>query len=394
MYCKIRYQKNSKIYTETYKIDESIDLHKVLNNYQNIIEIKYFEKGFKNIFYKKKSEDILLLFKQLQMMLGAKLSFIDSLDLISQNNTNPLVNELILLIKNAVTQNKPIDEVLFKYEKILGKMVIVFLNLGIKSGTVKESVDTIVMLLDKEKAIKKKLIEGLRYPLFLMVAMLLAMGLIFFYVIPSFGFIFNQSEQDLPLATSLLVNTNRFFIENFFIILGGLISFIVTIVVWIDKGRLSFDKFMLHSIPVLSSIFKYYQLYKLFIAFYMIVQSKQQFQVALSKSIDSVTNLYLQKILKEIDYDMKQGKDIVHLFSRYKIFSPVFIKLLHLGETTNDYETVLLDITNYYQYKFENSTTKLLTFIEPLMILIIASFVLWLILAVMTPVWQMGAVGL
>jgi len=158
--------------------------------------------------------------------------------------------------------------------------------------------------------------------------------------------------------------------------------------------RFMFDKLLFTTLPLVSSVVRSYQLYKLFLSLYISVESKYQFQVAIMNSIGTISNLYLKDILQQIELGIKNGENIAELFDRFNIFDPMVIKLLHAAENTGQYEIVLLDISKYYQENFELKLKKFTSVIEPLIISIIALIVLWLILAIMVPIWQLSAVGL
>ena len=124
------------------------------------------------------------------------------------------------------------------------------------------------------------------------------------------------------------------------------------------------------------------------------VQSKYQFQSAIVSSIETTTNLYLKEVIKHIGKGIKNGEEIAKLFNSYSLFNTMVIKFLYTAQNTGKYELILLDITNFYEEDFNERLKKLTTTIEPLIIAIIALMVLWLILAIMVPIWELSAIGL
>ncbi len=390
---KITYQQNSKIITDIIDTDGS-NLDKKLQQFQNIIKIKSLEDKKRKNYFQNKKQEIYLFFKQLHLMLESHLNFHEALDLILQTNKNKYIQNIINIIQKSTTQNYPIEIALHEYTKDIGILPIAFLKQGIENGTIKDSIASIVLLLQKEITIKKNLLQTVRYPTLLLFSLVISLLMIFIYVVPNFEFIFQSLGDNLPFATELLLGVNTL-TQNYWYL--GIFLFIVIFFIFIFlkyRYKIYFDRLSVRAFPIVSKVILEYQLYKLFLALYIVVHSKYKFQTAVTNSIQTITNLYLKNIIEQIAQRIKNGEEIADAFSKYKLFDQMVIKLLYTAQSTSNYETVLLDITNYYQESFEQRLEKLGDVIEPFIIFIIAIVVLWLILAIMVPIWQMGAVGL
>ena len=390
----ITYQEDSTIKSKVVYIEHMADLEDQLNQFDNIIKIKKHTKENKRSFLRNRKKEMLFFFKQLDLMLQSHMSFNEALELILETNLDTETKNLILALQNAVIQNYPIDTALNNYKKYIGETPLSFLKQGLENGTIKSSVHSIVVLLEKELEIVTSLSEKLRYPLFLILSLFTSISTIFIYVVPSFEFIFNSLGETLPLSTKILLSVNQFFTNYWFLVLIIGASFIFIVLFYIQIYRFMFDKLLFTTLPLVSSVVRSYQLYKLFLSLYISVESKYQFQVAIMNSIGTISNLYLKDILQQIEVGIKNGENIAELFDRFNIFDPMVIKLLHAAQNTGQYEIVLLDISKYYQENFELKLKKFTSVIEPLIISIIALIVLWLILAIMVPIWQLSAVGL
>lgn len=390
----MQYQQNSKTRSQIITIDTMDQLKEKLLELENIIAIEEVDKKSQINLFQNYKKELSLFFKQLDMMMQSNLNFNEALELIAQTNTNKFIAELIRLIQNGISRNDPIDEVLQKYQKQIGVIPIVFLKLGLEHGTIKQAIHSITILLEKEITLKKDLLEKLRYPLFLLLCVIGTFLLIFIYVVPNFEFIFRSLGDNLPTSTQALLFTKELLTNYYYWIIGivlfcGIVGFII-------KKSFSqiIDKFVIQYIPYISKIIFEYQMYKLFLSLSMLVASKYQFQTAIVNCIDATTNSYIKTILSQINQGIKNGEDIATMFSKYSFCDSLVIKLLYTAQNTAQYEVVLYDITNYYLESFENNLKKAIAFIEPFMILLIGIIVLWIILAVMVPIWQLGAVGL
>ena len=152
-----------------------------------------------------------------------------------------------------------------------------------------------------------------------------------------------------------------------------------------------FDKLVIVSTPIISKVLKDYYFYRLFLLLSMIVQSKYQFQVAIYNSQKLIPNLYIQSLIQTILTQIKNGTTISEAFDKTKIFDDLTIKLLFTAENTTQYEQVLNDLTAYYRLRFQESLKSFIAYVEPTIILLIALVVLWLMMAIMLPIWSMSS---
>jgi len=144
-------------------------------------------------------------------------------------------------------------------------------------------------------------------------------------------------------------------------------------------------------IPYFSNMYRYMILYKLFLSLSFIVKSKFQFQDALQSSKNISNNLYVKNNFENIIQDINNGYSISRAFEKTNLFDTVTIRLLLTAQKTNKMEIILEDIQKIYQKKLSQNIKLFTTFLEPFLILIISSIVLWLVLAIMTPVWQLSS---
>lgn len=390
----VTYQKNNKVISKILNLSSQAHLEEELSQLDNIIDLKEHRKKEKKAFFRNRKKEIFLFFKQLNLMLQSHLTFNEALSLILETNLDKEIQNMIIVLQNSIVKNYPVDLALKEYKELIGETPIVFLKQGLENGTIKNSIQSIVTLLEKELEVSSKLVEKLRYPIFLVLSLMISIAIIFIYVVPNFEFIFSSLEGDLPMSTQVLLLINKLVLNYWYIVLGFIVSLILFTFYMIKKYKYSYDKLLFKKLPIIDSMVSNYQLYKLFLSVYIVVESKYQFQVAVMNSINTITNFYLQRIIEEIEIGIKSGENIAELFSRYEIFDHVVIQLLHTAQNTGDYENILLDITNYYKESFDQKLKRFTSIIEPVIVSTIAFIVLWLILAVMVPIWQLSSIGL
>ncbi len=381
---KIVYQQDGKI--ETIKVNNLENLPK------NIIKIQ--EKKVVPNFQLKHNhkKNILYMFEQLTIMLNANITLSEAIDLSLKTEQDKTIREILLIMQDSITSGKPIDKALQKYDSILGEVTILFLKLGIENGNIKQSLNSLTQLLQEDMKIKTKLDDTLRYPKLLISSLVISLAMVFIYVVPNFEYIFTMNQNQIPLSTQILIGINTLLKNYFYLVVLGVVGVSLLLYYGVYKRFTFFvHKFIILQLPLFNRILKDYYFYRFFLLISIIVNSKYQFQIAIENSKNIIPNLYIKRLIETIMGDIKNGTSIATAFEKTKLFDPLTIQLLFTAEHTASYETILEDLAIYYKQKFQTSLKVFSSYIEPAIILSIASVVLWLMLAIMLPIWNMSS---
>jgi general secretion pathway protein F len=211
------------------------------------------------------------------------------------------------------------------------------------------------------------------------------------YVLPNFEFIFENISTELPPATSLLLNLRDFISGNLYLIISFFLFLYLGVLFLYKRFSFVFDRVYFFNIPVLSKLVKNYTYYRFFLSIYIIIKSKYRFQTALNHSKKLLKNSYVKKRMEKIISQINNGVTISKAFENSKLFDELTIQLLYTAEYSNNYEKVLKDIMRLYEKRFQQSAREFTSYAEPALLLFIAGIVLWIVLAVMVPVWDLSS---
>ena len=390
---KVLYQKNQKVKKVILEANSNESLQKMDTFPTNIIKIRELKEFNLNMFsFRNSKKDVYEFFTQLDIMLGANLTFSQSINLLLDSKQEKKIEEIIRVIQQSLSSSISIENALFKYKVYLGETSLLFLKLGFENGNIKEAIHSLVEILEEDMKSSEKLTEVMRYPIILVISLCVSIGMIFLYVLPNFEFIFDLLQDEIPFSTYLLLSIKEI-IDNYWLLIFigvGLITLFISLL--IKKYRYLYHKILLLKIPIFSKMIQSYYFYRLFLSMSIIVKSKYQFQVAINNSKNIVNNLYIEKMMDKVVLNIKNGISISDAFERSKLFDNLTMKLLNTADNTNNYEYILLDITVQYKKRFHKSLKNFSSTIEPMLIFIISLVVLWLILAIMLPIWNLGAV--
>ena len=387
----ITYQKNGEIKNQ---IVTDIELELIKKEF-DILTIKakksIFEIKFKNRVRVPKKE-LLLIFFELNLMLESNINISDAIDILIKSKKNKKTQKFLQAMNYALSISMPISEVLDEF--VIEDFVKDFLNISQNSSNLARNVDAIYHLLKEQDSIKKSFYKALGYPIFLFFTFLASLFIIFSFVIPSFKSIFQNQIENLPQSTKILLNMEIFF-KEYSLIFIIIVSFLILFLIFLYKISKKFEYFLDYTfikyIPIFSIVLRNLQLYKLFLVVDIMQKSKYEFHKAFLNSKLLVKNKYLLDKIRIIDSLLENGKSICFAFKDVNIFDDIILNLLNTGEVTNSLEIVVPEIKNIYKHRFENSVNLMISIIQPLFLLIIASMILFIVLAIFTPIWEMGS---
>ncbi len=387
---KIYYQENNKTKTVVLNSNDSSLFPK------NIIKIKdYNSINLKNIqFFETVSKDeIYNLFIQLNIILNSDILLSEAIIILKKSTNKPLLKAILESMENALLNGKPIYSALIYHEKYLDPIIIPFFKILENRGSSKLLFSSLLLLLKIKKENKQKLFSAIRYPIIVLASFFIALLLIFNFVVPKFETIFSQYEMDLPLSTIILLGTKDFLLNySFFIVIAIFALFLLLKILIKTFPQASYykDKFMAFYFPVVSKMIQNYELYNFFLALNILLKSKYEFHVAIDNSTILIKNQYILDKIQKINEHLKNGKSIPFAFEQTEIFDDLIISLLNSGEKSNSLQISIEKIESIYKDNFQNSIKNLSSFIEPIFFIAISSLILWIMLAVFTPIWNMS----
>ena len=386
---KIRYQNDKEVeefILETFNLsNEKLP--------KNIVEIEECTKSFIFEFKRKKRLDekkLNLLFYELNLMLQSNINISDALDILIKNKKDKILIEFLTTIKFSLSNGKPVEENLEKFK--LNQLITSFLKISQENGNITLNIKALSKLLKESIEIKKSFYKAISYPIILVISFFISLFTIFNFVIPKFKVLFSQTQAELPLATKILLEIQYFF-ENyssyFLVFLSFIIIFIIFIYKKSDKFRYFLDKFLVEKIVLIKDIYLNMQLYKLFLVIDIMLKSNYEFHKAFISSKILLKNKYLLDKIYIIDSLLQNGKSINDSFLRTQIFDDIVLNLINTGEISNSLSITIDEIKKIYKNRFNDKMNLLISLIQPTFLVMIMGLILWIVLAIFMPIWDM-----
>ena len=362
-----------------------------------IISIEPAKKGLNlrlPFFGQVKSEDLVSFSRQLAVMFSAKSPLVDSLQALGEGIEKQAFRSIILGIARDVEAGLSLSKALAKHPKVFDDFFVNLVKAGENVGKLEDTLNYIADYLERQYDLTKKAKGALTYPIFIVIGIVIAGTVLLSFVIPQITSILEETKQELPLITLIIVGMSNFF-RDFWYVVFGLLIFIFSggwYFFSTKKGKLVGDKLQL-KIPIVKDIFQKIYLARMAESLNTMIVGGLPILQALDVSADVVGNVIYKDILHESASNAKRGGSISSVLKRYPNYIPhLFSQMVLVGEASGKLDFVLEKLGSFYQKEVSSIMDNLLNLIEPILILVLGAAVGTLIVAIMLPIYNISTV--
>lgn len=336
------------------------------------------------------AEELIIFVRQLSSILGAGVPLLESLDAVYEQVQSPRFKNIIIDVRRSIEGGSSFSEALAKNKKVFGPVFISMIRAGEKAGILAETLDRLALLLERDYDNVQKIKSAIRYPVIVLLALVIAFIIIITFVIPQFSTLYSSFKTQLPLPTRILLKIN-FIVVNFWLyILGGLalIGYLLKRFIDTPYGRKLFDKTLI-SVPVFGVLVKKL----IFARFARMLSSMLKSGIpiieALNVTRETIENKIISDVVENVKNEVIKGAGISEPMRAAKIFPPLVIQMVAIGEKSGSLENMLSKVADYFDRDADYTIRNLTPLLEPFLILMLAFMVVLLALGVFLPMWDM-----
>jgi len=346
----------------------------------------------KNIFSKKTvdPEQLIMFCRQMRTINKVGLPLIQGLSALSSSIDYGPLKECLIDIVRRLESGFTLSSAMNYHRSIFNNLFLGMVKVGESTGKLDDVFWQMSIYISRDMETKKAMSSALRYPTFVLVAMIVGLFVVNLMVIPAFADMFNRFDAELPLATKILLSTSEFFINFWWLISSFLVAVYVGFYFWIKtpKGKYIWHRSKL-LIPIFGPLIKKGAMSRYVRSFSLMVSSGLPMNKAISLCSEVVDNAFLSKKIIKIKEDIERGDSIHRTHLRSKMFSPLILQMINIGESSGQIDSLLIEVAESYEREVDYDLQSLSAKIEPILILIMAVFVVVLALGIFLPMWEM-----
>ena len=339
-----------------------------------------------------KLSELLIITKQLATMLKAGLSIVESLRLLIDDQPKAQWQYLLTDISQKITKGESLSIALKQHHSVFSELYCEIIAIGELTGRLEQSFEQLTYHLERSLSIQNQIKKALRYPLFLLFVSVIVIMVMIFIVLPKFADIYQSFDAELPYFTQLVIDVaNNVRQDGLFILLAITLCYLFFHYVVKVRYQLIMDKHKLQ-LPLIGQIIQSQYLMQIFHTLAITQQAGIPLLTGLTASSKTISNFYYRNIIKQIMTGIEQGNSFSQMLASYPALPKLCVQLVHAGEESGSLDIMLDNITLYYQQQNQTLTDNLVKAFEPSLMLILATIIGSLIIAIYLPIFQMADV--
>ncbi len=362
-------------------------LKEMLRN-QNLYLIKYEEKINTSSCKKLKANQISEFCRELSSLLGSGVSVVRSFNIISQRNMEPGLKAAYTDISTQIKRGIALSDAMAMQGKMFPEMLINMIKAGEASGKINQTFEKMSVHYEKEYRMANSVRSAMTYPIVLLVLIVCVMMVLFTFVLPTFFGLFEGME--LPLLTRIVMKLSKTIKENLFLIIliAIFLSAAICFIVRLHPVRYRIDKFKVH-MPKIGKLMKIIYTAQFARTLSSLYSSGMNIMDSLQISRNTIPNVYIREQFESVIKSVRSGNTLSEALSSIDGFDIKLSQTVEIGEETGRLDAMLNSTADSYEYESQTAINKMITILQPLMIIIMAGLVLVVIGAVMIPIFSM-----
>ena len=337
-----------------------------------------------------KAKDMAIFCRQFQSILRAGVPVSTVLSMLGQQTENAKLAAAIRDMQASIEKGETLAGSMRKHPKIFSGMLINMVAAGEESGNLEESFRQMEVWFDKAKKTKAAVSKAMVYPCILIAVMIIVLIVMMVKIIPGFTQTFAEMNMELPKPTQWVMAASDWFVKWWWAVAIGLVVVAVGGMLFntTDKGK-HFFGWLTRKIPVVKSLTVRTASATFCRTLSLLLGSGLPLTDSLELVAMNMNNIYFREAVQMVRAMISQGWSLNASLRDTGLFPPMVYNLTGIGEETGDLQGMLDKTADYYDDEVADATAKLLSMMEPAVMLFLAVFVLILVLAIFLPMMNM-----
>jgi MSHA biogenesis protein MshG len=335
-------------------------------------------------------DDVIVFCRQMYALVKSGVPILRAINGMAEASTSVKLKFALIDISAQLEGGFPLSTSLHKHPKIFNALFVSLVHVGENTGNLDEAFLKLAGYFEREQETRKRIKTALRYPSFVLIALVAALVILNVFVIPTFADMFAKLGADLPWATKILIGSSSFFLHYWPHMLIASIVGIFSLKRYLatPDGMYVWDKRKLQ-LPIVGSVIERSILSRFAHSFSIILRAGVPMTTGLTLVADAVDNTYMRDNILAMRSSIESGESLLRSSASSDLFTPLVLQMIAVGEETGRVDELLIEVGNYYEREVDYELSTLTARIEPILIAIVAAMVLILALGIFSPMWDM-----
>ena len=337
-----------------------------------------------------KNSDIVLFTRQLASMILTGLTLIEALRVLKEQGNKPRMQEIINDLIAQISEGNSFSDALANHKDAFSDIYIALIKAAEKGGLLDKVLSRLADNMEKGEDIKKRVRSALFYPAIVVIGVIVVIVVMNIFVIPQLGSLYENLNIELPFTTRLVLEISKIF-TTFYPVAGVLAIvgfFLYRRFKKTEQGIKVIDKIKLR-LPIFGNIVILSILDEVTRTLSLLISSGVSIIESLNITAFIADNYWYKSSILSASTMVERGVSLSDAFSNQKVFPPMLVQMVRVGESTGRIDESLLKISQYFERDLDIKVRTLTTAIEPILIIVLGVSVAFLILSVITPIYSL-----
>ncbi|MBF0564999.1 MAG: type II secretion system F family protein [Nitrospirae bacterium] len=338
-------------------------------------------------------QDLYNMARELYVLLKAGVRIDDSLEIVASSATNLNLKELLSSLLGEVRAGKSLSDACSGKGDVFPPLMVNVIRVGESVGDLKMAFEHIAGHLQFQIQFRAEIKNALTYPIFLTVASLVTLTVIFRFIIPRFFSVFGENQEKLlPFAAKLLYGASK--LMNGYFLAGAVVAGLL-LYKYVDVKKLfhwAYSRAV--TLPLARGMIINLELSRFSYAMYTMLSSGLEFIKAIRFSTDLIQNDNIRGYLDPAIKLIREGQNIGDVFSQVDILPDIVVSMVRVGERSGNMKEVFLELFHVFDDRFKRSIKKVMVLIEPAIITIMGIVVGFIVISLILTVMSVGNIKL
>ncbi|MES2318337.1 MAG: type II secretion system F family protein [Pseudomonadota bacterium] len=337
------------------------------------------------------SMDVQMFSRQLYTLLKSGVPIMRGLAGLQESATSKAFARVIGDLRESLDSGRELSSAMRRHPDVFDNFYLSMVRVGEMTGRLEDVFLRLFDHLEFDREMRQRVKSALRYPTFVVIAMIIAVAVVNVFVIPQFQKVFDSFHTELPLVTRMLVGFSRFTVTYWPVIFAVVVMAIIAVRSYIgtERGRYEWDRRKLR-LPIAGKIILKGTMARFARSFALASRSGVPIVQGLTTVSQTVDNAYLCARIEQMRDGVERGESILRTANAANMFTPIVLQMIAVGEETGSLDDLMDEIAAMYEREVDYELKTLSAQIEPVLIVFLGVLVLILALGIFLPIWDLG----
>ena len=329
--------------------------------------------------------------RQLATLIKSGIPIDEALFAINEQNKKQHISDIILTIRSKILEGFTLSSSLADFPQSFPLLYSTTVSAGEQSGHLSLILEKLADFIESKQKLNQQIKNALIYPSALIVTALMVIAFMLAYVVPKVVYIFENFDQQLPLLTRIMIATSDFLINNWLLIIATSLSLFLIVRQGLKNEK---NKIVAHNsilkLPIFGRLVRNMNSARFMQTLSILTSSGVPILDALKIASNVITNLPMKRAIEETTIRVSEGESISMSLSQAGLFPSLMIHMIGSGENSGRLDEMLDRATSNQEQEVENTINILLGIMQPLTVIIMATIVLLIVLAILLPIFEIN----